>query len=72
MTIPDYNDLPAVMDVPAAAAVLGCSKRKIYDLIREGELGHLRLGRLVRVPRHSLVAFLRSGWELAAGDGDDG
>jgi excisionase family DNA binding protein len=54
----DYAELPTVLDVPAAAAVLGCGERAVRDLIARGELRSVRLGRLIRIPRHALVAFL--------------
>ena len=58
-----YSDLPAVTDVRGAAAVLGISERKARQMVADGELGHLRLGRLVRIPRHSLLALIASGTE---------
>lgn len=53
-----YSDLPVVMDVTAVATILGCSERHVRSLIASGDLGHVRLGRLVKVPRHALLKLL--------------
>lgn len=54
----DYHDLPPVVDVHGAAEVLGCSPDTVRRRIAAGELGSVRIGRLVRIPRHALVALL--------------
>lgn len=53
-----YDGLPLVLDVPQVATVLGTGERVVRDLITSGALGHVRVGRLIRVPRHRLLAFL--------------
>ena len=53
-----YADLPPVLDVPGVAKVLGCSTDTVRAEIRSGRLPHVRLGRLIRIPRHELVAYL--------------
>lgn len=53
-----YDDLPPVADVRTAAAILGVSDDTIYGLVHSGQLGHVRLGRCIRIPRHRLVEFL--------------
>jgi excisionase family DNA binding protein len=55
----NYNDLPAVADVLGVAEVLGCSPDAVRTLISNGDLGHVRIGRLIRVPRHMLIDFLK-------------
>jgi excisionase family DNA binding protein len=61
-----YAELPAVLDVPGVAEVLGCGERAVRDLLQRGQLGHVRLGRLIRIPRHVLVAFLEGARPLPA------
>ena len=53
-----YDDLPAVLDVPGVAKVLDCSTDTVRAEIRTGRLPHVRLGRLIRIPRHSLIGYL--------------
>ncbi len=40
------------------ARVLGIGRSKTYELIARGELPSLRIGRLVRVPRHALEQWI--------------
>lgn len=59
-----YADLPAVSTVDSTARLLDVSTDTVYALIASGELGHVRLGRSIRVARHHVVAFLtRDGAE---------
>lgn len=53
-------ELPAVVDVPTAAAALGLSRTAAYELIRVGgwPTPVFRLGRLIRVPTAPLLALL--------------
>ena len=53
-----YDDLPLVLDVPAVAAVLGTGERVVREEIAAGRLEHVRVGRLIRVPRHCLLSYL--------------
>jgi excisionase family DNA binding protein len=40
------------------ARLLGIGRSKTYELIARGELPSLRIGRLVRVPRHALERWI--------------
>jgi excisionase family DNA binding protein len=40
------------------ARLLGIGRSKTYELIARGELPSLRIGRLVRVPRHALDRWI--------------
>ena len=53
-----YDDLPAVAAVPTVARILGASTDTVRALIARSDLGHVRLGRLIRIPRHELVKLL--------------
>lgn len=52
------EDLPPVCDVTQTAAYLSCSEWTVRELIRRGDLNHVRLGRLVKIPRHAIARFL--------------
>jgi len=49
--------LPAVIDVPTAASVLGIGRTAAYELIRTGSWPTpvVRLGKLIRVPTAPLL-----------------
>ena len=44
--------------VDEAARLLGISRNLAYDLVREGRLPHVRLGRRILVPRFGLEQWL--------------
>jgi excisionase family DNA binding protein len=47
-----------LLDVREVAALLGCGKTYVYELLARGELPWVKLGRLTRIPRSSLEAFV--------------
>lgn len=58
MTAMTLAEFPDVGRVEHVAAVLDCSKWCVYDLIANGDLKAIRLGRALRVTRRSLEEFL--------------
>lgn len=53
-----YGDLPVAPSVKQAAALLGCHPHTVYAMIERGDLAAVRLGRLLRIPRHALLELL--------------
>jgi excisionase family DNA binding protein len=53
-----YSDLPPVADVPTWAKILDVHTDSIRKACRKGELKYVTLGRLWRIPRHSIVEWL--------------
>jgi excisionase family DNA binding protein len=49
-----------VLTVPEAARILRLSRTFAYQLVAEGELPCLRLGRRVLIPRSALEAFIEN------------
>ena len=47
-----------LLRVEEVQAVLGIGRSKVYEMIRRGELPTLHIGRLVRVPRWALEAWI--------------
>jgi excisionase family DNA binding protein len=60
-------DRPLVYTVTQTAALLGISRTHAYELVSRGELGHLRLGRRIVIPRRALERLLDVGAERPAG-----
>jgi excisionase family DNA binding protein len=48
-------------DIGDVAEILKCSERKVWDLIADGHLRPFNVGRLVRVSRADLDAFMAHG-----------
>ena len=61
MTVERVHDLPPVVDVATAAAILGIGRTVAYELIRVGEWPTpvLRLGKLIRIPTAPLLELVR-------------
>ena len=66
-----YPDIPVVSTVPQVAEILDCSERHVRNLIARGDLGHVYLGRLVKVPRHSLLELLGANGNAGPTNGTD-
>jgi excisionase family DNA binding protein len=49
---------PAVLTVEEAARMLRISRGSCYELIRQHQIPHIRLGRSIRVPRFGLEQWL--------------
>jgi excisionase family DNA binding protein len=60
-SVRDLQDLPPVLDLPEAAALLGIGRTMAYQLVHAGEWPTpiLRFGRLIKVPTDPIVALLR-------------
>jgi excisionase family DNA binding protein len=56
------------MSVDAAARYLGISRSHAYDLVRSGELPHVRLGRRIIIPTRDLDALLNRAAHRPGGD----
>ena len=52
------NGAALLFSVAEAANLLGISRNLAYDLVREGRLPHIRLGRRVLVPRFALEQWV--------------
>jgi excisionase family DNA binding protein len=49
---------PALLTVPEAMAALRLSRATVYDLIRSGELGSVKVGRSRRIPAQAVQTFV--------------
>ena len=60
-------NVPILVSVTQAAALLGISKNLCYDLVNSGRIPHVRLGRRVLISRVALEAWIvrESGVELS-------
>ena len=59
----ELTGLPALLDVPQAAQVLGIGRSMAYELVRRGEwpTAVLRVGRLIKIPSGPLVELVKTG-----------
>ncbi|HTY71350.1 MAG TPA: DNA-binding protein [Actinomycetes bacterium] len=63
MTRDELDQLPAMLDVPAAAHVLGIGRSLAYELIRSDRWPSpvVRVGKLIRIPTAPLLKLLDDG-----------
>ena len=63
---------PPLLTVAEAAELLRVHSNHVYELIRRGELPHVRLGRVIRLPRHRLEQWIEEQCGASEGGADDG
>ncbi len=52
------SEIPAIMTVPELATFLGIGRGQAYALARSSQLDTVRVGKQIRIPRHSVLRFL--------------
>ena len=55
----DLHELPVTLRVEDLMPILGIGRNTAYELIRSGQIRSVRIGRQIRIPRESLLEFLR-------------
>jgi excisionase family DNA binding protein len=54
-----FNEYPDVVDVDAMRVMLGgIGKRMAYRLLRDGTIESVRIGRVYKVPKISVISYL--------------
>ena len=59
--------LPEVLTAREAAAILRIGRNQLYQAVGRGELGAVRIGRSIRIPKQALLALLTAASLSAAG-----
>ena len=52
------QEIPAVLSVAELGQILGIGTNKAYQLVHSNQLETLRIGKQIRIPRHSLLKYL--------------
>lgn len=61
ITRPEVRPLEAVLKSADVARHLGCTPETVYNLVKEGKLRAIRVGRLLRIPESALAEFIAGG-----------
>lgn len=56
--IRSFDDLPLTLCVDDLRDILQVGRNTAYDLVKSGQIGSIRVGRQLRIPKHELIAFL--------------
>jgi excisionase family DNA binding protein len=62
--------LPEVLTVSEAAAILRVGRNQLYQAVGRGEVGAVRIGRSIRIPKQALLDLLAAASPLTA-SGDE-
>jgi excisionase family DNA binding protein len=62
--------LPEVLTVREATAILRVGRNQLYQAIARGELGAVRIGRSIRIPKQALLDLLAAA-SLGPASGDE-
>ena len=54
-----FKGYPEVLDVKQVSKVLGVSTKTIYKLIRKGTLSSMKVGREFRVPKVTVMRYVK-------------
>ena len=55
-----FKDYPDILTVPQVAQALGIGRKAAYALVKNKKLGHIRVGRTIKVPKFSLEEFIKT------------
>ena len=50
-----HDDLPAFLTPQELCAYMHVGKTTLYEILRRGELPHVKFGKLIRIPKSALV-----------------
>lgn len=55
-----FKEYPDILTVPQVAQALGIGRKAAYALVKNKKLGHIRVGRTIKVPKFSLEEFIKT------------
>ena len=53
-----YEHLPLLLTVEEMASVLRIGRNPAYQLVKDGHIQSVRVGRSIRIPRNALIQFV--------------
>ena len=53
-----FDSLPLALRVEDLIPILNIGRNTAYELVRSGQIKSIRIGRQLRIPKESVVAFL--------------
>lgn len=55
-----FDSLPLLLTVMEMAAVLRIGRNAAYQMVKDGDIQSIRVGRSIRIPRNALIQFVES------------
>ncbi|MCL2400436.1 MAG: helix-turn-helix domain-containing protein [Defluviitaleaceae bacterium] len=56
-----FADFPDVLSIDDVQKALRIGRSMAYKLVNNGEIRHLRIGRLIKIPKQYLVDYIHGG-----------
>lgn len=53
-----FREYPDAITAEQVQQMLGVGRRKVYELLKSGEIPSIRMGRLYRIPKLSVIDYL--------------
>lgn len=53
-----YPSIPDVLTVKQLQQILCIGRKAAYDLVRSGDIPHLKIGKSIRIPKRGFLDFL--------------
>jgi excisionase family DNA binding protein len=53
-----FDDYPDILTVREMQALLGIGKGMAYKIIKSGAIKHMRLGKVIKIPKKSLIDYV--------------
>ena len=55
-----FKDYPDILTIPQVAKALGIGKKAAYALVNNKQLGAVRIGRSIKVPKFCLEEYVKT------------
>lgn len=55
-----FKEYPDILTIPQVAKALGIGTKTAYTLVNNHQLGAVRVGRTIKVPKFSLEEFIKT------------
>ena len=53
-----FSDYPEIIKCNELQSMLGISKHAVYRLLNNGHIGHIRIGRIIRITKINVIRYL--------------
>ena len=65
-----FSQYPDIMSINELRSALGIGRTKAYELVNTGEIRSIKVGKAIRIPKTSLLDYVKgSGYNVDHADG---
>lgn len=59
-----FKDFPDCVGVEQLGQMLGIKRTKTYELLRDGTIKSIKIGKDYKIPKYNVIAYLTGGEQL--------